>query len=799
MADASYRFRIYTSGSSAVEVTFGSSQVQGFEEIGGQDVRPLEGRAESRPWSVHVADISTAVTSILADSSGRAVLLGRLADFQRNLDSSGWNTLGTGRLADILLNPDVASYEFLLENELALTLRQRIFTAPASPTVYAFPPGLMSTWAYEFGPRQIGNALLQRRSGNLSFVVLDRTSPASVDVMNTIRGDILSNGLGYSNASTAGNFNTLRFHCSTAAQDFEVWSIGDVLESQVDQDAAIQDQMDRPDQGISLWVVDPNAVMGSSSQISDVGIPLTGVYLYLPNHDPTPSLPYHVGGALGVPPFQLVQDIYEGTYGGAAVRYDSTALSNLINNRLYPHVLFRIEEPQNMGEWLETHIYAPFGVVPFVNSDGRIEPRSVLLPSSDIADIDALTEVTSTMLVAPHPTWQHLGRELVTVARVHSQRYSKLTDGQVAREGYRVPADYLIPTPIVDEFRHDRVTQLGERVHDLHYDGVGRPFPIGSGLWANAVIQETFDRYGDGPIMGRFGTLSSGTSGIRAGDYVKVTLATYPNIGTLGRGGTRIVQVLSRAETPSVPVFDYLDVGPDGTVLSAPTITASSSTGAANSPEAYHQLKVALSNITTDGGWQLQAGQSASTLARDSTAWYHVGSSDSSATVVLDRLKSGSTYFFRARNTKPQRWRSPWAYTTSGIATPELTGPSGLASTGHTASLINYSWNNSTASTGYLIEFQASTFGGTLATTQTLLSGTNRYTLSGLSAATTYTASIRYLDPYGGVSPSTSLSTETTSAAGAAATVGNIYLLIGDESTGNTYAGGGGDSRELLY
>jgi len=117
---------------------------------------------------------------------------------------------------------------------------------------------------------------------------------------------------------------------------------------------------------------------------------------------------------------------------------------------------------------------------------------------------------------------------------------------------------------------------------------------------------------------------------------------------------------------------------------------------------------------------------------------------------------------------------------------------------------LQLSWTNSTASTGYGIEFQASTFGGTLATTQVLEPGTNRYTLDGLSGATTYTASVRYRDPYGGVSPSTSLSTETLSTAGAGtcAGIGNFYLLLGDESTGDVYPDGYGGwdyGKEYLF
>ncbi len=107
MAIAEYRFRIYSTDDTTVETTF-DQEVQAWDSVGGQEVRALEGRAETRPWSIRIVDYSTAVTNDLADSSGRLRRIGRLCDFQQNLDSSGWATLATGRISDVFLGDDVA-------------------------------------------------------------------------------------------------------------------------------------------------------------------------------------------------------------------------------------------------------------------------------------------------------------------------------------------------------------------------------------------------------------------------------------------------------------------------------------------------------------------------------------------------------------------------------------------------------------------------------------------------------------------------------------------------------------------
>src|SRR3989344_2588675 len=115
-----------------------------------------------------------------------------------------------------------------------------------------------------------------------------------------------------------------------------------------------------------------------------------------------------------------------------------------------------------MGEWLETNVYGPLGVVPFTNADGRIEPQSVFLPSSDSVDIDTLLELTSTNLTTPHPTWRHSKREIVTKIRWRRPVARELSVLEMS-EG-RFAADRLRITQYTTELDHDRLAAFGEYV-----------------------------------------------------------------------------------------------------------------------------------------------------------------------------------------------------------------------------------------------------------------------------------------------------------------------------------------------
>lgn len=785
MARTQVRFQIYTSGSSAVQYTFDETRLErGYEwAIGGQDVRPLEGRAESQQWPVDVVDYSSGVTSILSDTSGRANLLGRLADFAINLDSSGWRTLGTGRLSDIQLKENVGAYRFLMDDELFLARNSLIFTQ--TTTVYIYPPGLQSTFM-NFRPRQLGGANVVGKESNLVLVHFDAVAPISRSIWEEIRKDLTAQQFYHTN-STQGNFQFLRFN--SCGLDFEVWGMGDSPAPSYVLQVLDEQPLIMP---VRVWVVDPSANLttASSGQIFPGNeIRLTRAHLHMNSARPSPTRPKHIGGEFGTHPFQLVKDIWDGTYGDATIRYDSTALNSLITNTFYPSMWWRITEPVVMEEWLEDHIFKPFGVVPFVNADGRIEPYAVFLPSSDVADVSTLFAFTSTNLRTPHPTWLQTKRELCTVVD-----YEQQIVHSVGTEDF--PADLLAVKSWTTEFVNDRVATLGRHLSEITYGGGIVADSYQQLILAPALARETFDRFGDGPIWGRLHALSSGTSGVTPGQFVSIGLATYPNVGLQGRGGSRVVQIMSKTNTPYGPDFDYLNAATTDAPLASPTLTVTTS---GLSP--LHSLVATIGGIPSsaasvgttspiirmDGGWQLEFANAASTLASNSTAWQPVASSNSSGAFEITRLKSGSTYWGRVRATRSNRFRSAWVYTTSGVATQELTGPTGLAATGHTISTIDLSWTNSTASTGYNPEMLASTFGGTLTSTALLPPGSDRYRMWNLSSGTTYTFGVRYRDPYGGVSPSTTLSTETTGASSGAGSISGFHLIYGNESTGVVY------------
>src|SRR3989344_25865 len=175
-----------------------------------------------------------------------------------------------------------------------------------------------------------------------------------------------------------------------------------------------------------LWVVDPSAVLGGPTTNVDTAPKLTDVYLYMPDHQPTETLPLHLGGLVGVNPFQLVKDVYDSSYGGLALRYDSTALSTLITDGGFQPQFYRITEPANMGDWLETNNFGPLGVV------------------------------TCTILTTPHPTWRHSKREIVTKIRWRRPVARELSVLEMS-ESHRFAADRLPITDYTTELDHARL------------------------------------------------------------------------------------------------------------------------------------------------------------------------------------------------------------------------------------------------------------------------------------------------------------------------------------------------------
>ena len=137
-----YRVQVYEAGSTSMVDFTWDSQLGAVPIVGTQRARPLEGRVDSRPWTLEVADIDGAVTSQLADA-GRANLLGRLVAVQVNIDSGGWTTIAKGRIAN-LSESQPGSYKVQVSDERVVERSNMIFTTTDTCRVY--PAGLKTRW-----------------------------------------------------------------------------------------------------------------------------------------------------------------------------------------------------------------------------------------------------------------------------------------------------------------------------------------------------------------------------------------------------------------------------------------------------------------------------------------------------------------------------------------------------------------------------------------------------------------------------------------------------------------------------
>ena len=96
----SYRLRLWNFTGSAVQWSF-ASNVLSAPTVGGQVVRPLDGRTETKPWIVNVIDTNDEVTSAIADDGGRLVVMRRKADVQVSVDGAAYTTMATGRVTGL--------------------------------------------------------------------------------------------------------------------------------------------------------------------------------------------------------------------------------------------------------------------------------------------------------------------------------------------------------------------------------------------------------------------------------------------------------------------------------------------------------------------------------------------------------------------------------------------------------------------------------------------------------------------------------------------------------------------------
>ena len=767
MADRRYRVRVYTPGSTSlstanVDFTLSENRLTEAPTVLGSIVRPREGRTEAQPWFFDVADIGSSFTAQLADSSGRLDLLNRIIVAQRNTDGGTYTNIGVGRISDVFLNPDVASYRVMVEDERVLERSQLIFNS--SNTTHLYPPGPHADWGIFKAANKGSFVALQTASNpkirKIAFL-MDHL-PWTDDAAGAIANDLKPNPA----FSTVGNFTHCRLRYGET--DYQITAFGSVGSSDPygfnGPTGGWVDELYKmgPANPVNCWIAAASSAFTLDNTYSSA-------YLHMMSAPPSAALPLHIGGKDGLHPMQVAKNIYDGDYSSSPpkIRYSTAAFKTGTTGLLtipMPLCHFRVTGPAVMSEWLEDYCYAPFMVIPFTDSSGRINPRSVRFPNSTAAITFTFTGAN---LTEP-PTWVHPSREMVTVLQVEHLYNTAIAGSDVGRNVPpldRLPRggnDYIAATPKVFEVTHDRVTNLGRHTALMRAHGVntGSLSGVGPGWYlpnawegsveryTNHIKRDIFDRFGDGPIMGTLASLATGEA-VSPGDFVKLTLGIFPNPATGARSGTRVVQIMERDYTPIGPRFTYLDAGPSLQPVAAPTLTLANST-----LDPKHSVIATVGTVPADGGVDIQVAHNSTRPAASSTLWQPWDTVTTTGTHRIGRRPSGTIIWARARAGKPNRLRSTYTNSTATITSSAITAPSAFTGSSVTAGTVLGTWTVGDSRYKTVIHGDTSTSATfTTANQMTVVAeNTKRYKWDNLAVGTKYLLGVRHRDDYGGYS-----------------------------------------------
>lgn len=783
-----FRVRIATAGATAVDGNVDFTLQATLKEApstGGQTVRPLVGRTESAPWTVEVVDTDGGFTAQLAGADGRLDVIGRLLDVQVSTNAGGaWTTLTTGRLGDLDQEPDVVIYRLGVQDERLVERTSLIWNK--GNTVSLYPPGTIVGYGQNAGFGQFPIAPGRRwtvvavASGNR--VGLQPSAPApsetiileipignSPNLADYIAGDLRADALPL---RVGGNFQHLVFRDDTGTDHPIV-----TFDTLTVQGGLVK----RPAPTFVEGLREGKDLRELVTWVEWAGGPaLDSVILGLlrpKDYEASDLLPIHVdGGGFGIfqgsagkHPFQLVKEIYDGQHSadGRVVRYDATALQALIDDPVFGVGWWRLTSVENMADWLEDNIYGPYGVVPFIDEQGRVAPRKMHLPQA--IDPTTLFEFTAANCVEP-PAWYVRGREVATVVRA-----IWLDERIPIGEGLVGGFDRLMTVPREVKKKHDRWAQVGEFVQTFQVTGlhlVDDAVTGGVTRMLERLAKETFDRYGDAPQYGGAKGLST-TASVKQGDFVRVTVATYPNPAILARGGTRIAQVVNKIVEPDGIRFEWLDAGPYLQPVAAPALAL-----ALNAGNGKHAVDVTISGLAVGDGYEIQVAQSVGAPSATSNLWRAAHNVDAagatSEVVTIQPFPSGKSLWFRALRKNPLKIRSAWS-TSQNITTTALSAATGLAVAVLSASDADPTWTVPAGSADYGVAVLLDT-GSSQPTTVVgqLRPGSTFFPLRGLVVSTTYAVGVQFYDKYGGVSPITWTTFATS------ATVQTCPDLIGD-------------------
>lgn len=811
-----------------VDFTIDNAHLTEAPYITGSRIQPLDGRTEARPWTINVLDSSSFLTSQIGDSAGRLDILNRFVQARVSVDGSTYQPVAGGRLIDAVNADNIATWQLTVQDEWIGASDALLFT---TNTTLLYPPKPLHGYkgAGE-GRAAIGSA--QRISSGVRrywYVTMQPGGagcpPLTDEAVSFIRGDLKPNTVGM---TTAGSFTNLRFRY--AGTDYKVFGFGN---------AGVGVQFARPDPEnrlfnadalsehqrkggpLSFWVAASSTSFGGTGSktftLSDA------ISLHAMGAPASVATPLHIwpGWSSANPwgtvhPMQVLKDILGGVYSSsseATPYYSTESFTGTADVRLLPTVgtAFRITQPAKLRDWVTEHLLVPHGIAAFGDSRGKVAFKSIMLPDGQLGYSTAnLYSFTSTNLRTPHPDWRTTRREQVTQIQLEYERISNSVDpgalvpgygnAVYTPQGFTLGGDGLSARFDTTNFNHDRIQRMGTFPVRVSFHGYGvvgdyspnQAFPE----WVSAMqyyqgefVKKVFFRYGDGPIRGTLSAMPNAST-IAPGDFVRLTLGSFPNPSSGGyRGGTRLVQVLTKDITPEGYAYEYLDAGAAAAKPTTPTLSLSTSTA---NPK--HALRVTVSaGVPSGGGVFLYMAESATTSPPSSTsaAWHPVyttslqfGVVSATGTYVLPRLKNNTRYFVKGQAGAGGP-RSAYSTPVTKI-TAAITSPTALTMTSVKAKTAGATWTVGDLNYPLVVHVDSSTSATPTTANQLfrVLPGTNRTLLANLTPSQKYRSWVRHADPYGGYSgfdstTFTMTSTATTSNSRKAPALGGMYLVFG--------------------
>jgi len=407
------------------------------------------------------------------------------------------------------------------------------------------------------------------------------------------------------------------------------------------------------------------------------------------------------------------------------------------------HLVLRLTSGTTVKSMLDT-LHGVFGFAERAKTDGTYE---FFATNPSVAPVNGGTISLNSLRSDADDVWANNDATIVNAVSL-SLRSFGLWSGDAAQS---TPLDLVLAATATVTVTDSDANNYGVQEQSWELEGqITSAVALSAGLihaiapttvanFGLARSQEIFRRVLRGAKEGTVHCLRSQDPGADVGDLLTVNLP-HRVAGTV-RGGPRQVQIIQRTENAIGPDFRFWDTG-STTTTGAPLPTF---TLAADSNDPEHTAIATLTNASAEAAAgavvRVEYGTGGSAPATGTLLAYLLASPNNLTAVSTPQLAAGTTVWVRMRAEVPGLQPSAW----TGWASVTLSGLGAI--TGLTATPIDgtsekLTWTN-TDTTHPVVVFLSNWGVGANVPVVYLPPGSTSYTLHGLTASTSYTATVR--------------------------------------------------------